>query len=378
MSDIWNEPQGEVQVDQPAEPPSELVVPASEAGESEKESEAVEPSGTEAFEEKTTEQAEVPGETAPEPSEVKREARRVFMEVQKMGGENAIREAFDLQSTLQDPESSTETKLQKIYQAAPRAYEDLRSQLFYSHLDAPGQKDMVVEDIFGKGVTIEKVKELLEGRVAPSPEPEYDDEFLPDSVKAEREELKQLKQQFAEMQTNAEEFSKVQAEIETQKQTALGDEFVTEAMLPSVKMMEEAGLKILPGDSPEEQKFKTWAWNTTFQQVQQELANGKDHKSLADDVRAFIGKLDRDSAWRKLPTMQARAEMETAKLLKIINYNRQKQREAEASVLNKERPPIIAGGQTSFGSNQPFPTGRDTWNDPKEAENWNDIAASLG
>lgn len=413
MSVDWNtpEPSGETEANQPAAP-SEVVVPATVETPVVETPATVETEGaekttsTETPTEPVKDEAttETQGANSPEESVVKREGRKLFFEAEKIGGPEAVREAISLQAALQDSNLPAEAKLQALYQSAPRAYEDLRKEMFFSYWDSPAQRDALFQDALGQGVTVEKVKELLAGQVAPSPttarvptEEELstmsnaevlqllktaqgvpvDDVELPDAVKARLAELDQIKKDYPQLKDQVTSLSAERERVQQEQTLRMGQEFLTEAMSPAVKMMEEAGLKVLPTDSPEEKAWKEEIWDTVILKTHKSLTESPENRPLADDIELFITKGDRQSAWSKMRAAQARAELAASKLIPIYTSSRQKQRESQTSVLDKERPPMIPGGQTSFGSQQPELTGRNAWNDPAEQDRWKDIAASL-
>src|SRR5687767_9984123 len=133
MEDIWNDPvqtettEGVSEANPPATP-SEVVEPSMETEVSAEQDESTETNASaETPSEQVQESAttETQGETPPETSEVKRQGRKYFMEVQQLGGEAAFNEAKDIYTSLQDPKLDATAKLSKLYQAAPRAYEEI-------------------------------------------------------------------------------------------------------------------------------------------------------------------------------------------------------------------------------------------------------------
>lgn len=402
--DVWNTPTDQgVTVNQPAETPSELVAPAAEPVvetpvESKTEG-AEEKASTEAAPEQVKDEATsgTDGDQSPAESDVKRESRRVFFKVKdELGGEAFVDEAVTVARTLQSSDADAKAKVQALYQLAPRAFEEVQREVFFSHWDKPGQKDALFADEFGEGVTREKIAEALKysGHIAPSPAPTTtkaiptveelgkmsDDEVvqkfrelqntLPPEIQAKLDKLDRLESQVSE-------FSQAQAQSQQEKAQALGREFVAEMMAPAERLMKEAGLEVLPDDTPEEKAWKEEISNTIRMKTHIQLTQSDENKPLADDIEMFLTKLDRAAAWSKLKTAQARAEMVAAKLIPIYTSHRQQQRDAQTSVLTKDRPPMVPGGQASFGTPQPLPVGRDVWNDRSESERWKDIAQSV-
>lgn len=408
MADVWNDPapaetiEGVSEPNQPAAPSEVVETPSIEtepAKEPTVETASVpEPAKDEAA-------AEVPGETTPETSDVKREARRVFMEVQKMGGEEIVKSAVDLATAMQDQSLNAEARVQKLYQTSPRAYEQIRGHLIYSYWDSPAGKDHLLQESFGQGVTAEKVKQLLAGgQIAPSPTPEQpknvslptEEELanmnvaevaqrfkdvteghVPESVKQKLQRLDELEKEFPELKSKVSSFAEQQEAAREQQTKELGMQFVAEAMSPVERMMKEAGLEVLPDDLPQEKAWKEEVWDTIKLKTYQNLTQSPENKSLADDVELFLSKSDKTSAWSKMRIFQARAEMTASRLIAIYTSNRQKQRESQTSNLGKDHPPVITGGQASFGTPPPLPTGRDVWNDSSDQERWKEIAQSV-
>ena len=322
----------------------------------------------------------------------------------QVGGEEAVKEAVSLHSALASPDVNAKDRLKAIYQAAPRAYEDIQKELFFSYWDNPAQQDALDRERFGKSTA--EIKELLaaRGQVAPSSTPqtqptaptadelatmtneEVEERFrqiqtqgvIPPEVQEKLNRLEQLENEFPQLKSQVSSFAEQQEAARAEKVTALGQEFLNEAMSPVVRMMEEAGLKVLPDDTPEEKAWKEREWKNVVRDVHDELFLSSANKPLADDIETFITKLDKSSAWSKMRLAQAKAEMAAAKVLSIATAQRQKQRESQTSNLGKDHPPVITGGQSSLGSTQTQPTGRDAWNDPSEAERWKDIASSVG
>ncbi len=406
MSDIWNdnpvqtETEGVEEANPPATP-SEVVEPSTETETVDTDVVKSASDSEQAAEQTTEPQSETPSETP----DVKREARKVYMETQKLGGFDALKEAYDLQTAIQDHSLDAKTKLEKLYQTAPRAYEDIKKELFFSYWDDPAQQESLIQERFG--VSADEIQQVLanRGQVAPSPtttappsrpatvpteeeiglltNEELVQRFkavqtaLPADVQAELQRLKDLEKKFPELETKVNSFTEAQETAQKEKVVQLGNEFVQEAMQPVVKLMEEAGLKALPDDSPEEKAWKDEVWDTIMTKTYNDLLNSEANAPLAKDIETFITKLDRTSAWGKMRLAQAKAEQSAAKRIPIYTSQRQAQRDSQTSVLGKDRPPVITGGQGSFGSEQNLPTGRDTWNDPAEAERWKDIAASI-
>ena len=199
MGDIWTDPApeaentGVVKADPPAAP-SEVVEETSigtstaeESAEAPKATAETPPAGEQAA-------PDLQSETTSDTPDVKREARRVFMETQRLGGFDALKEAYDLQTAIQNPELDAKAKLEALYHAAPRAFEDLQKDLFFSYWDNnQAQQDALDRERYG--ASSQEIKEALaaRGQVAPSAEPEYDpleDEYVPDAVKAELRELR--------------------------------------------------------------------------------------------------------------------------------------------------------------------------------------------
>ncbi len=391
---IWNEPinvgavEGDVKADPPAETPSEEVVPADKAETFENtdvETTEKPASETEKPAEQTQDEAtdETSGETPEEPG-LKRKARALYMEVQKMGGEDVVREAADLFSAIQSPELDSQAKLQKLYQSAPRAFEGLKKELFFQYWDNPAQQDALFQERFGANAA--QIEQALKGTVAPSSETtadeEIDDTYLPDAVKAKLAKVEELEKQVKDLTPLKEQvssFADQKQKDEKAEIDKLGQEFIVEAMSPVVQMMREAGLESKPDDPPEEKQAKDMIWDTIVDQVQRQLLLSPENKPLADDVQVFISKKDRASAWGKMRMAQARAEIAASRIIPVLTAGRQKQRESQTSVLNKEKPPMIQGGQASFGNvTPPQLNGRATWSDPDESQRWKDIAAGLG
>jgi hypothetical protein len=393
MTDIWNDPvetetEG-VSADPPAAP-SEVVQP--------EKPEAVD-DASEGAEQVIEEEAPAP--ELPDTPDVKREARRVFMEAQKLGGFETLKEAYDLQSTIQNPEVSAEAKLQALYTAAPRAFDDLKKELFFKYWDNPAQQDTLVQEKFGASAA--EIAEALaaRGQVAPSPKPTTripsEDElaqmtnaevqekfreiqasgFIPEIVKEKLTRLEQLEKEFPQLKQQVSSIESQRQAIEQQEIQKLGAEFVQEVMSPVVRMMEEAGLKVLPQDTPEERAWKEEVWNSIYFRTYDDLVNSDTNRALAADIQTFIERKDRTAAWSRLRTVQARAEMAAAKRIPLFTSQRQKQREAQAQILAKDRPPQVAGGQTSLGSQQPQLSGRNVWDDPTEQDKWRDIQAGV-
>lgn len=406
MSDVWNDPapaettEGATEASPPATP-SEVVEPSTETAPPAEQpsTETNASAGSEG--EKVTESAttEGQGETGPDESIVKREGRKLFFEVRDLGGEAVFNEAKDIYTSLQSPDLDAKAKLSKIYQAAPRAYEEIQKELFFSYWDNPAQQDALDQERFG--VSTAEIKEILSarGQIAPLPTPTQpvsiptpeelsqmtDEQIaqrfkefqgsgkLPDEVEAKLQRLDALEKEFPQLKSQVTSFAQQQEAAKQEKVQALGSEFVNEAMSPVVRMMEEAGLKVRPDDSPEEKAWKEEVWETIITKTYNDVMK----EPVADDVQTFVEKLDRSSAWSKMRVVQAKAELAASKRIPIYTSQRQKQRESQTSVLDKDRPPVITGGQTSLGSQQALPTGRDAWNDPAEADRWKDIAQSI-
>jgi len=411
--DIWSAPvstettEGVSEANPPATP-SEVVEPSTET-----ETAATEQATTEtnASAEASTEQAVESATTTesqseiPDTPEVKRQARKLFFEVKDLGGEAVFNEAKDIYTSLQNPELDAKAKLSKIYQAAPRAYEEIQKELFFQYWDNPAQQELLVKEKFGASPA--EIKELLaaRGQIAPPSTPEQAtqsvtaptlDELaamsneevlarieamktqgvatkLPDEVQAKLQRLDALEKEFPQLKSQVSTFAEQQEAAKAEKITALGAEFVNEAMTPVVRMLEEAGLRVLPEDPPDEKAWKEEVWDTIITKTYNEVMS----QPVAQDVEAFLKKLDRTSAWSKMRLAQAQAELSASKRLPIYLSQRQKQRESQTSNLGKDRPPVITGGQASLGSSPPLPTGRDAWNDPSEGERWKDIAQSV-
>ncbi len=412
MDDIWSAPvQTEtiegVQASQPAVTPSEVVEPSTETKPETVEQPVVETASEETSTDQVKDETapDVQGETTPETPDVKREARRVFMETQKLGGFELLKEAHDLQSAIQDPSVDAEVKLQKLYQAAPRAYEELKKGLFFSYWDNPAQQELLIQEKFGASPA--EIAEALaaRGNVAPSsttpaqatssvPTSEelavmsneeiaqrFQDiqkqQAIPTAVQQKLTRLEELEKQFPQLKSQVDTFAQQQEAAKQQEIQKLGAEFVQEAMSPVVRMMEEAGLKVSPDDTPDEKAWKEEAWDSILTRSYNDLITADANRPLADDIQTFIEKGDRTAAWSKMRLAQARAEMAAAKRIPLYTSQRQQQREAQTSILGKDRLPVITGGQSSLGSTQAQPTGREAWNDPAEAERWKDIASSV-
>jgi len=383
--DIWNDPitEGVTEANPPATPSEEVAPAQAEKPVIETVETTVETSGSETPKEQVKDEATEP---SPDESVVKREGRRIFFESQKLGGWDQVKEAHELQTALQDPSLDTQAKLQKLYQAAPRAIDDLKRDLFFQYWDNPAQQDIFAKELFG--LTVAEAKQRLGAAVAPPSTPDLTAEQLDKMTNEEvlqwvsqrplPAEVQAKLQKLEELEGRVTKLSEVQEQVQQQKVQQLGQEFVSEAMSPVVRMMEDAGLKVTDTDSPDEKIWKTEIWDTIIQKTYNDLLNSPENKALADDIQHFIEKGDRQSAWAKMRVAQAKAELAASKRIPIYTSQRQKQRDAQTQVLGKERPPLISGGQNSFGTALPELSGAAVWNDASDAERWKEIADSLG
>lgn len=266
--------------------------------------------------------------------------RKYFFQVKEMGGEpvfNATREiAADLVSASTDPVRLAN----KINDLNPDAYQQLGSVLLAS----------TIKDRFGEDVTFEQIAQALQRPAEAQPEPEpTDDEYrnrlndLSPEVEARLKRLDELERKFPELETKVGKYDQV---IEQQQQDRIiefGQTIVTEAMSPLGKLYEDAGLKILPDDSPEEIEAKTEIAQTVYERTYQKVYNDPNNKAIVDETQTGIENQNGLIARKHMLKLQARIEKEAARQIQIFTGKRAQARNLQTEPLTKETPKTVPG-----------------------------------
>lgn len=267
----------------------------------------------------------------------KKLGRKYFMQVQQMGGDavfDATREiASDLVSASADPIRLAH----KINALNPEAYQQLGSVLL----------DQTLRDRFGRDVTWEQVEQALRRPAEtkePQPNEDEPDPYVDPAIQAQLDELKELKRKFPELETEVGQFKELREQQKQEKIQQFGQTIVTEAMSPLGKLYEDAGLKILPGDTPEEKEWKQYVAETVYEQTYKRVYENPNNKAFVDETQAGIESMNELIARKHMLKLQARAEAEASKLLKLLTGKRTQARNLQTEQLNKETPKFVPGG----------------------------------
>lgn len=266
----------------------------------------------------------------------KKAARKFFFQVNEMGGEPVFNALRGVGEDLLSGQPDGVRLANKINDLNPEAYQRLGSVLLES----------TIKSQFGEGVTYEQIAAALQ-RPAEQPEPEQTDEptddYVSPAVQAQLDELKELKAKFPELETKVGKYDQVIEQQAQQKVMEFGQTVVEKAMSPLGKLFEDAGLKILPDDSPEEVADKQRLASMIYRETYDAVYNANNNKAIVDETEAGIRSLNPLIAEKHLLKLQARVEKEGAAAIRAATGRRAQARNLQTKPLDNETAKAVPG-----------------------------------
>jgi hypothetical protein len=296
--------------------------------------------------------------------------RKYFMQVEQMGGEAVFNATREITEDLVSGSPDAARLAQKIHSLNPDAYQQLGQVLL----------DATLEQKFGKGVTFEMVQQALEKPAVPESEPFTDDETEYRRSPEDEAKLKaydELMGKFPEVESKANKFGEMLEQQQAEKVEKFGQEIITEAMSPLGKLFEDAGLKVLPNDTPEEISAKQEIAEAVYERAYQKVYRDPNNKSIVDETEAGIRSQNSLVAKKHMLKLQARIEREAARQIQIFTGRRAQSRNLQTQNLNNETPTVVPGnsGAAAFAVKQDTTPAFD---ESRAAQVFDDILARQG
>jgi hypothetical protein len=339
--------------------------------------------------------------TAPAAFRAAHEAEKPLRELaREVGSLDTLREAVEFDNLWRNPAVDVDVKLEKLHQASEREFQRVGGELLVRNWQSPEWQDHLLTQRFG--LTAAEIERLKEGQSQPAQPPQP--QAAPDPVAYARELLldpmaspsdKALAQAvIAQSETLAKvpnlekELGSLREKVQTgeqatteQQRNAFVSDFTSQAFAPVEAILKDA-FPAVPGESPEDKARREYAMERVRKDVFDELygapvgdPNHPNH-SLAKEIDGYIQNLDRGNAWRKIPKLQALAEMAAEKYASFLSASYAQKRQVQSQPLEREpNPPVVNGQGASFGSSDAIPA--DAWNDPSMSQHWQEIARQV-
>lgn len=290
----------------------------------------------------------------------KKAARKLYFQVADMGGEAVFDAVRGIGEDLVSGQPDGVRLAHKIHALNPDAYQQLGQVLL----------DATLEQKFGKGVTFDMVEQALSKPAVPQEETYEDQPQLPPEVEARLKKLDELESKVG----------KYDEAIEREQKQAIakfGDEIITEAMSPLGKLFEDAGLKVLPNDSPEEIEEKSELASAIYERAYKKVYNDPNNKAIVDETEAGIQARNPLLAKKHMLKLQARVEREAIRQIKIFTGRRASARNLQTQNLNNETPQVVPGnsGAQAFATR---PDNTPAFDESRAEQVFQDILARQG
>lgn len=319
----------------------------------------------------------------------------------EVGGIEQLREAVEFDNLMRNPVVPVEQKLAKLRALSEVEYDRITVELVEQGWRRGEWQDYLLTQRFG--MTAEAIEQALKGTAAEAAPPQqpsaadplaYAREVLADPYASEHdkglaaayvaqaEALAKVPTLEKEVSTLREQITSGSEADKAQKREVLAGEFLQSGFSPVDEVIKAAGLLPVTGDPPEEVERKAYAAERVRKDVFAELygdaiinPNHPNH-ALAKELDGYLQNLDRGNAWRRLPKVQALAEMAAQRYVRHFSATFSQSRQAQSEPLKREpNPPVVHGQGASFGNSDPLPNGRAVWDDPNMGTRWQEIAS---
>jgi hypothetical protein len=405
-SNVWDAPvnvEGVTGAPDPPASPSEPVATAPAAGQK---SEGVQ-EGQQSQPQQPEPSAPVAAErldwtTAPSAFREAHEAEKPLRELaREVGGLDTLREAVEFDNLIRNPSVDVSVKMEKLHAASEREFQRLGEAFITRNWQDPQWKDHLLMQDFG--LTAADIVRLKGGQGQQPQQPQqqapdalaYARELLNDPMASESD--KALAQAViaqaeavAELPTLKKELGSLREKVQTgeqatteQQRVAFVNDFTSQAFAPVEAILKEA-FPAVPGESAEDKHRREYAMERVrkdvFDELYAEPLRNPSHPNhaLAKEIEGYIQNLDRGNAQRRIPKLQALAEMAGERYASFLSASYAQKRQVQSRPLEREpNPPVVNGQGASFGNTDSIPSGPDAWNDPNMVQHWQEIGKQV-
>lgn len=290
--------------------------------------------------------------------DVKRQARKVWAEVNEMGGEPVFQVGKRLASSYLNPRpESAQEFVGDLKAVSKENYWPVRDHIVHETIRT--QPDAVLKVLAqihpDRRAQIERAMQPAaqpeEWYNAPEPpdptdttSPSYDplkDPNMPEAVKRQIREAQELRERIAPLEEKVKAFDQLSTERKAQEVERISQTILSEVMQPVVELIKEAGLEDLEGDPDDVRADKDYARRVIFRDTLGDLQSLPENAPLYEEMNLLIERGDEQGARYRVERARARAERAAQRHVRYHSGRQVISRDSRTKPLTRGTPKLV-------------------------------------